>query len=241
MIAQKKIIIVGATSGLGKEMAILYCLQNHLVGITGRRKELLEELQQQFPLNIKIACFDVAGYENNKQLHELIHQLGGLDLFIYNAGYGNPSSDLNWETEEMTTRINVNGFVEMMTICFNYFLQQGYGKMALTSSIAALRGNSWAPAYSASKAYMSNYAESLNMKAHRLKKNIVVTDIKPGFLATKKTKAPQQFWVTHPAKAARQIMKAIEQKRRVVYVSKRWCLIALLLKLLPFVLYKKIA
>lgn len=116
MIPQKKIIIVGASSGIGKEMAILYCLQNHLVGITGRRNELLEELQHRFPQNIKTACFDVSGNENSFHFHELVRQLGGLDLLIYNAGYSNPSTDLNWETEERTTRTNVNGFVEMMTM-----------------------------------------------------------------------------------------------------------------------------
>jgi short-subunit dehydrogenase len=167
--------------------------------------------------------------------------LSGLDLLIYNAGYGHPTAELKWETEEITTRTNVNGFVEIVTLCFNYFLQQGYGQIAITSSIAALRGNSWSPAYSASKAYMSNYAEGLNMKAERLKQKILTTDIKPGFIGTKMTKGPRQFWVAPPRKAARQILRAIEKKKRVVYVTKRWCLIALILKILPFWLYKKLA
>src|SRR5687768_477503 len=97
---QKKIIIVGATSGIGKEIAILYSQQNHMVGITGRRKELLEEIQSQYPQNIKIACFDVMGFENSKHIRNLISQLGGLDIIIYNSGYSNPSSGLNWETED---------------------------------------------------------------------------------------------------------------------------------------------
>jgi short-subunit dehydrogenase len=238
---QKRIIIVGATSGIGKEMAVLYALQNHLVAITGRRKELLQEIQNQFPLNIKIACFDVIDGENRKHIENLITQLGGLDLLIYNVGYGHPSAELNWETEVNTTRTNVNGFVDIVTLCFQYFVQQGYGQIALTSSIAALRGNSWTPAYSASKAYMSNYAEGLNMKAEKLKKQIVVTDIRPGFLGTKASKVPRQFWVAPPRKAAIQIIRAIEKKRRVVYITKRWWLIAQILKVLPYWLYKKLA
>jgi short-subunit dehydrogenase len=238
---QKKIIIVGATSGIGREIAILYALQNHLVGITGRRKELLGEIQNQFPQNIKIACFDVMVQENRKHINDLINQLGGLDLIIYNSGYGNPSAELKWETEEITTKTNVNGFVEIVSICFNHFVQQGYGQIAVTSSLAALRGNSWSPAYSASKAYLSNYAEGLNLKAKRLKKDIVTTDIRPGFIGTKIVKGPRQFWVAPPKKAARQIVRAIEKKKRVVYVTKRWCLIALILKILPFSLYKKLA
>ncbi len=238
---QKKIIIVGATSGIGKEIAILYALQNHLVGITGRRKELLEEIQRQFPQHIKIACFDVRDQDNRKHIKDLMHQLGGLDLIIYNAGYGHPSAELKWETEEITTSTNVNGFVSIVTYCFHYLVQQGCGQIALTSSIAALRGNSWSPAYSASKAYMSTYAEGLNMKAARLNKDIVTTDIKAGFMGTKEAKGTRQFWVAPPRKAAMQIVRAIEKKKRVVYVTKRWWLIAQILKILPFWLYKKLA
>jgi short-subunit dehydrogenase len=238
---QKKIIIVGATSGIGKEMAILYSQQNHLVGITGRRKEMLEEIQSQFPQNIKIACFDVMGLENGKHIRDLINQLGGLDIIIYNSGYSSPSSELNCEAEDITTRTNVNGFLNIITYCFNYFVEQGYGQIALTSSIAALRGNSWSPAYSASKAFLSNYAEGLNLKAVRLKKKIVTTDIKPGFIGTKPKKVPIQFWVATPKKAAKQIICAIKRKKREVYITKRWGLIALILKILPFWIYKKMA
>ena len=238
---QKKIIIVGASSGIGKEIAILYARQNRLVGITGRRKELLEEIQDQYPENIKIACFDVLEKDNRMHINDLINQLGGLDLVIYNSGYGNPSSELKWETEDITTRTNVNAFVEIVSICFDYFVQQGYGQIALTSSIAALRGNGWTPAYSASKAYISNYAEGLNIKARKLKTEIVVTDIRPGFIGTEISKGPRQFWVASPRKAAWQIVLAIEKKKRVVYVTKRWFLVALVLKILPFWIYKRLA
>jgi short-subunit dehydrogenase len=80
------------------------------------------------------------------------------------------------------------GFVKMATVTFNYFLQQGHGQLAVLSSVAALRGNSWTPAYSASKAYVSNYAEGLNIKARKLHANIVITDIRPGFVKTKMAK-----------------------------------------------------
>src|SRR5579875_4136430 len=177
---QQKIILVGGTSGIGREIATLYALQNHLVAVTGRRQQLLNKLQAQYPNNICTACFDVTGHENIQQLQSLIQHLNGLDLLIYNAGMGLPSLALNPDDEKNTTRTNVNGFVEIVAFAFHYFVQQGYGQIACTSSIAALRGNSWAPAYSASKAYMSIYAEGLNIKAHKLKKDIVVTDIRPG-------------------------------------------------------------
>jgi short-subunit dehydrogenase len=134
----------------------------------------------------------------------------------------------------------VNGFVAVVSYAFNYFVQQGYGQIAITSSVAAVRGNSWAPAYSASKAFISNYAEGLNIKAKRLKKDIVVTDIRPGFINTKKAKGNGQFWIVPKEKAAKQIISSIEKKKRIVYISKRWWLVAQIMKLLPYNIYRRI-
>jgi short-subunit dehydrogenase len=237
----KKIIIVGSSSGLGKQLAIMYAQQNHVVVITGRRTELLEEVKNNFPANIITSVFDVTTGDSETQINSLIEKLGGLDLLIYNAGYGDPSLELVKETEQQTTLTNVNGFVAIIGFVFNYFVQQGHGHIALTSSLSGLRGNSWTPAYSASKAYMSNYAEGLSIKARKLKKDIAVTDIRPGFIGTKMAKGNKQFWVAPVHKAAKQIIKAIEKKRRVVYITKRWWLVAVILKWLPYSLYKRIA
>src|SRR5687767_316875 len=132
----KKIIIIGSSSGLGKELAILYAKQNHSVGITGRRHNLLEELKIKYPNNIITSAFDVIAGDNQKQIESLIQKLGGLDLLIYNAGYGEPSLELIPKTERMTTLTNVNGFVEIVSYAFNYFVQQGHGHIALISSVS---------------------------------------------------------------------------------------------------------
>lgn len=238
---KKKIIIIGATSGIGKELALLYAAQGHLVGITGRRNNLLQELKAAYPTEFFTSCFDVTGNENRKQLKILIAGLGGLDILIYNSGFGHPSKELIYETEIATTKTNVNGFVEIVAFAFNYFIKQERGQIAVTSSIAALRGSSWAPAYSASKAFMSNYAEGLNIKAKWMKKDIIVTDIKPGFVKTKMAKGHGQFWVASPQKAAQQIKSAIQKKKRIAYITRRWWLIAQILKLIPYAIYRRIA
>ena len=210
------------------------------MGITGRRAGLLEELKTLFPQQIFTASFDVTSTENERRLLLLINELGGLDLLIYNSGFGEPSDGLHVKTELATTLTNVTGCVEIAGLAFNYFLERGRGQIAITSSVAALRGNGWAPAYSASKAFASNYAEGLNVKAARLKKDIVITDIRPGFMATKMAKGHRRFWVAPPRKAAAQIMRAIERKKRIAYITRRWRLVALLLKALPFWLYCRI-
>ena len=236
----QKILIVGATSGIGKELAILYASKGCKVVVTGRRENLLNELKNIYPQNIFTSRFDVTENNLNTYLKNLVTELNGLDLFIYNAGYGDTSTHLDIEIETATTLTNVNGFVNAMHFAFNYFVKQGFGQIAVTSSIAALRGNSWAPAYSASKAFMSNYAEGLNIKAKRLKKNIIVTDIKPGFINTKKAKGNKRFWMATPQKAAKQIMEAINKKKRIAYITKRWWLIAQVLKLLPYSIYRRL-
>ncbi len=211
---QKRIIIVGATSGIGRKMAELYAEKGCKVGITGRRSELLWEIKQQFPEKIKTECFDVTGLENIARLESLIQKLGGMDILVYSSGIGEPSKELDWQLDKLTVDTNVNGFVEIANWGFNYFKRQNHGSLVVISSIASHRGNSWAPAYSASKAFQSNYFEGLSMKAHRMKKNISVTCIEPGFVETKMAKGNKIFWTVPVLKAAKQIISAIEKKEK---------------------------
>ena len=140
------------------------------VGVTGRRCHLLEDLQNEFPSQVVTECFDVMGNENIPHLESLIKKLNGLDLLIYNSGYGEVSERLDWEIDRQTTLTNVTGFVEIVNYTFNYFAKQDAGQIAATSSIAAVRENSQAPAYSASKAYMSMYMAGLIFKGEKHKK-----------------------------------------------------------------------
>ena len=236
----KRIIIVGATSGIGRKMAEQYAMLGNIVGITGRRKELLDEIENMFPGKIKTENFDVTTNENIGRLSSLIQKTGGMDILIYSSGIGEPSKELAWQLDKATVETNVNGFIEIANWGFNYFIKQGHGSMAVISSIAANRGNSWAPAYSASKAFQSNYFEALAIKAKRMKKDLGITCIEPGFVDTKMAKGNKRFWLVSLEKAARQMITAIEKKKHKVYVSKRWWLVARLMRWTPFWIYKRI-
>jgi short-subunit dehydrogenase len=235
-----KVIIIGATSGIGSALAKIYAAQGCKVGISGRRQELLDELQKQYPDNIITECFDVTGNENTKHIDTLIQELGGLDLLIYNSGYAQLFSSLRWEIEKQTTLVNVNGFVESINFGLNYFLKQKNGQIAVTSSIASIRGNSLTPAYNASKAYVSSYMEGLSIKMYKQKLPIYLTDIQPGFVDTDMAQGNGTFWVAPVDKAAKQIYRAIKNKRRRVYITKRWWFIAQILKIIPYSIYKHI-
>lgn len=237
----KRVIIIGATSGMGKKMAEHYAQKKCMVGISGRRALLLQQIQQAFPGNIVTACFDVQGNENITQLESLIGQLGGVDLFIYNAGYGEVSDTLDWALDKQIYETNVKGFIEMTNYMYNYFLKQEHGHIVATSSIAANRGNSHAPAYSASKAFISTYMEGLYMRSKRMNSPVVITDIQPGFVRTKMARGHGQFWVASADEAVKQMVAAIEQKKWRVYVTKRWQLIAILMRTAPGWLYHRIA
>jgi short-subunit dehydrogenase len=245
----KKVIIIGATSGIGRELAKLYLRSGWKVAITGRRKDLLDSFlveHQNDPKslahesNVYASCFDVRSENNLSHLRSLIQQLGGLDLLIYNPGYGEVSKTLDWELDKATFETNVKGFIEIVNFAFNFFVDQGSGHIAATSSVAANRGNSWSPAYSASKAFMSNYMEGLHMKARKMKVNVAITDIQPGFVDTKMAKGNGRFWITPVKKAAKHIYKAIEAKRWRAYVSPRWWLIAQIMKWAPGWLYHRV-
>ena len=236
----KRIIIIGASSGIGRRMAELYAEKGNIVGITGRRSELLQEIKTKYPAKIETECFDVTGNENLASITSLIQKIGGLDILIYSSGIGEPVKELDWKVDKMTVDTNVNGFVEIANWGFNYFLKQGQGTMVVISSIAANRGNSWAPAYSASKSFQSNYFEALAIKAYRMKKDIAITCIEPGFVDTNMAKGNKRFWLVSLEKATRQMISAIDKKKRKVYISRRWWLIAKLMRLTPYWLFKRI-
>lgn len=233
----KKAIIVGATSGIGKELAGILVKNNYKVGITGRRIELLEELKNTSPNHYFIKPFDCTIASNSEKLSELTKEMGGLDLLIMSSGTGDANEELVFKEDKKTVDLNVNAFTEIMDWSFNFFRKQGSGHITAISSVAGLRGSKIAPAYFASKAYQINYLESLRKMAT---KNIYITDIRPGYVNTAMALGDNLFWVSSKEKAAKQIFNYIKRKKDVGYVSKRWQLIAIALKIVPNFIYKRV-
>ena len=237
----KKAIIVGATSGIGKEMAKVLSQNNYVLGLVGRRVELLSELQREIPCKTHIKCIDVAqSPEAMSLLDELIKEMEAVDVIIISAGVGYINPDLNWTWEKETIDINVSGFTAVANVIFKHFCKQGFGHIVGISSIAAIRGNGDSPAYNASKAFISNYLEGLRQKAGKLGVPITITEIQPGFVDTAMAKGNGLFWVASPEKAAWQIYKAIKNKKKHAYITKRWGVIAWLLKVMPDWIYYKL-
>ncbi|MFC3559576.1 SDR family NAD(P)-dependent oxidoreductase [Pedobacter jamesrossensis] len=237
----KKVIIIGATSGIGKALALEMSDAGYTVGITGKRQTLLNEIEALLPNKIFASCFDVNDEPNLiENLGALIARLDGFDMLIYSAGYGEINEDLNNQIEQDTIKTNVGSFTNVITWSFEYFRRQGHGYIAAITSVAGLRGNEKAPAYSASKAYQINYLEGLSKKSKQEKLGVHILDIRPGFMDTAMAKGDNLFWVTPIKKAAHQIINGIERNAHVIYVSKRWRLFAWISKILPRYLLAKI-
>ncbi len=236
----KKAIVLGASSGIGKELALILTKNDFKVGITGRRKELLDEIKSGEPESFIVKSFDISKTEDLfGNLNELNGELGGCDIIIISSGTGDINDNLDFSIEKMTIDTNVSGFTAIADWAFNYFRGNKSGHFVVISSVAGLRGNRAAPAYNASKAYQINYMEGLRQKAKNLKLPIIVSDIRPGFVDTDMAKGDGKFWVASPAKAARQIYSAIRRKKKVAYITKRYLILAFLLKILPRFFYEK--
>lgn len=237
----KKAVIIGASSGIGRELALALAKQNYEVGLMARRVDLLNSLQQEIVTNTHVMQLDVSNCSHAiDAVQAMIKTMNGLDLIIINAGVGFINPDLDWGKEKETIEVNVSGFCAIAGLAFKHFSQQGSGHIVGISSIGALRGNGYAPAYNASKAFMSNYLEGLRIKAFKDNLNITITDIKPGFVDTDMAKGDKKFWVAPPRIAAEQILIAINAKSKETYVTRRWKLIGLLLKILPEWLYARL-
>lgn len=237
----KKAIVIGASSGIGKALALLLADNGYMVGITGRSAGLLAELEAANPSQIKASAFDATHTEEmGHHLNELVARLGGLDLLVFSSGTGELNPNLAIELEMPAIELNVKAFNAAMVWGCHYFEQQKRGHLTVISSIAGLRGGAFAPAYNASKAYQINYLEGLRQRATKQKLPIAFTDIRPGFVNTAMAKGDQLFWVASPEKAAKQIFQAIQWKKSVKYVSKRWALVAVLFKILPRFVYQRL-
>ena len=236
----KKAIIIGATSGLGRQLAILLADKNYIIGITGRRKYLLDELKHQRPANFIVSDFDITEtFVVTKKLDELASKLGRIDLVILSSGTGDINEELDFKVEKRTLDVNVVGFTEVANWTINYFHQQQVGHFVAITSIAGLRGSRQAPAYASTKAFQINYLEGLRQKITKLKLPIYITDIRPGFVDTAMAKAKGKFWVATVEKAANQILNSIEHKKSIGYVTRRWRVVAIMLRLFPRQLYRR--
>jgi short-subunit dehydrogenase len=228
-----KVIIIGATSGIGKELTLQLVQRNHIIGITGRRGGLLNELKSQYPDQIFYTQMDNTDIDSvDANLESLKKQLGGLDLLILCSGVGNLNKMLSFDLERQTVDLNVSAFAKITNWAVKTFENQNSGHFVAITSLAGMISSDIAPAYNASKAFQISYLKGLQKRMKKSDLPITITDVRPGFVNTAMAKGEGLFWVAPVGKAASQIIKAINSKKSLVYVTKRWAIVAFLFRII---------
>ena len=228
----KRAIVMGASSGIGLEVARLLVKKGWTVGVAARRLEQLAEFDVA-------ARIDVTTEDAGERLQELIGRLGGMDLYFHASGIGKQNRELHEDIELRTMETNAVGFTRMVGTAYRYMADHGGGHIAVISSIAGTKGLGPAPAYSATKAMQNTYIEALEQLANAQRLNIRFTDIRPGFVDTDLLNDGRRYpLLLDKVKVAKEIVDSIDKKRHVRVIDWRWRIITCNWRLIPRFLWR---
>ena len=228
----KRAIVMGASSGIGLEVARLLIKRGWTVGVAARRLEQLAEFDVA-------ARIDVTADDAGQRLQELIGRLGGMDLYFHASGIGKQNRELHEDIELRTMETNAVGFTRMVGTAYRYMASHGGGHIAVISSIAGTKGLGPAPAYSATKAMQNTYIEALEQLANAQQLNIRFTDIRPGFVDTDLLNDGRRYpLLLDKVKVAEEIVDSIDKKRHVRVIDWRWRIITCNWRLIPRFLWR---
>ena len=235
----KRVIIIGASSGIGMEVAKLLLDEGCRLGVAARREDRLQLLKQLAPDRVVTATIDVTAEGAEQRLRALIDELGGMDLFFYASGIGKQNRTLTPEIELNTVNTNGMGFTRMIGEAYRYFADKGEGHIAAISSIAGTKGLGPAPSYSATKAMQNVYLQALEQQANARNLKIRFTDIRPGFVDTALLNGDFHYpMMLKPENVARQIVRAINSKRHIKVIDWRYAILTALWRRLPRPLWR---
>lgn len=243
----KKAIIVGASSGIGFEVARQLLSEGWKIGIAARREELLMQLKSEAPERVEVMTIDITKADAEERLMVLIERLGGMHLYVHVSGIGKQNRTLEPGIELQTVETNAVGFTRMIGAAYRYFANlpsltgkgSVEGHIAAISSIAGTKGLGPAPSYSATKALQATYLEALEQQAHQRGLSIKITDIRPGFVDTALLNDSFPYpMLMRPEKVAREIVRSINKKRSVRIIDWRYRILTAFWRLIPRCLWR---
>ena len=238
----KRAVIMGASSGMGREVARILAEKGWRVGIAARREEKLKSLQAQYPQSIEYQVIDIEQENAPELLLALIEKIGGMDLYFHGSGVGWHNEELDPAVELKTCAVNTVGFTRMVTAAWNFFREKGGGHIAVISSIAGTKGLGPAPAYSATKSFDNTYIQALAQLSRKSDVGIRFTDIRPGFVDTPLLDTTKHHYpmLMKPDKVAKKIVRAIEKKKRVAIIDWRYKILVFFWRLIPNCIWERI-
>jgi short-subunit dehydrogenase len=226
-------LVIGASSGIGAALARQLASSGWRLGLLARRVALLDALAAEIG-GATTRRIDLATPEEAASiLDSFLAEIGGADLVVISSGTGQLNPDLDWALDRDTLAVNAVGFTAVAQVAMRHFLARGRGHLVGITSIASLNGNARGAAYAATKAFQSVYLDGLRDWARARGLPITVTEAQPGFVDTPMMKTDRAFWVATAERAAAQILRAVARRAKHVYITRRWGLIAFLLRLKP--------
>ena len=231
----KRAIVIGASSGIGLEVARLLLQQGWTLGVAARRVELLQSIG-----DVEVMQIDVTSEDATERLRDLIQKTGGMDLFFYASGIGKQNRELKEDIELATMNTNGVGFTRMIGEAYRYFAIQGKGHIAAITSIAGTKGLGPAPSYSATKAMQNVYLQALEQQANARSLKIRFTDIRPGFVDTALLAGDFRYpMMLKPQKVAQEIVRAINRHQHIRIIDWRYRLLTALWRRIPRCLWRR--
>jgi len=242
--SEKKVIwITGASSGIGKAVAIKFAQNGWIVAASARRENLLNELKK-INENIHPFPLDVTDIDKCKLVAtNIINQFKNIDICLFGTGMHDPKSEKKFNLEKIREIMEVNYFGTMNSInsIYNYFSEKKNGQISIISSVAGYRGLPAAGAYCASKSALTSFAESLNFDMRM--KNVRVSLVSPGFIKTPMTDQndfPMPM-IKSPEFAANEIYKGLTVKKGFeIHFPKAFTYFLKFLQILPSSIYFKL-
>lgn len=230
----KRAIVIGASSGIGQEVAMLLMKEGWTVGVAARREDKLKALGAT-----AFEPIDVTKEDATERLQSLISRLGGMDLFFYASGIGKQNRELEEDIELATMQTNGLGFTRMIGEAYRYFAKQGHGHIAAITSIAGTKGLGPSPSYSATKAMQNVYLQALEQQANARGLNIHFTDIRPGFVDTPLLTGDFHYpMMLKPEKVAKEIITAINHRQHIRVIDWKYRLLTAFWRRIPRCLWR---
>ena len=240
---KKTIWITGASSGIGRALAIKFANEGWIVAASARRENLLQELNK---INENIYSFplDVTNIDQCKTVfNNIVDKLKDIEISIFSTGIHDPESEKEFSLEKIRKIMEVNYFGTMNSInsVYNYYNNKKHGQISIVSSVAGYRGLPAAGAYCASKSALTSFTESLHFEMKR--KNVRVSLVSPGFIKTPMTDQndfPMPM-IKSPEFAAEKIYTGLVKKKGFeIHFPKAFTFIMKLLSIIPSSIYFKI-
>ena len=235
----KRIVVVGATSGIGLDVARLFISRGWFVGVAGRNTQMLDALKQENPSQVYTAVIDITHSDAPERLSHLIEEMSGMDVYFHSSGigYNNPQLD---ETKELDTlRTNGEGFTRMIGAAYRYFRLRKKGQIVAISSVAATRGMGSAPAYSATKRFQMHYLQSIRQLATTDSLHLTVTEIRPGFVDAPLLRNGKYPMLMESKIVAQAIVKAVIRRKRLLTFDWRYRLLVAFWRMIPVRIWEK--